>query len=208
MKRMVVLVLFSFASIYICAQQDFSRWSLSLDLGLNKFDGDIPQSPHALLPSSYWGSSCGIGVNYQITKVYGLFINYNYIPINALTKGWNIKTQIHTMGINSSIDFTHLMFPYSKSRLTFNGSIGIGFSGYCYNVTPLDLTMNREYGLATMVPISFYYVYNCSDYINIGLKMTYISFNKDDLEGVSYLNYKGVSNDKEGLITLLLTYKF
>jgi len=50
--------------------------------------------------------------------------------------------------------------------------------------------------------------YNFSKPLSLGANLHYRAYNKDDLEGVKALNYKGVTNDFIGAGTLFLRYKF
>ena len=211
MKKMLILVLFLSTNIYICEGQYYfdPSWGINVEVGLNKFDGDIPQSSKSLLPSSNLGAALGIGVNYQMTRICGIVLNCNYIPISALTKGWGISTKINTISLSTSVDFTHLLFPHSESRITLNGSIGLGVAYYLFDVSNIDDdSAIKGYGLATIVPMSLYSVYNCSNNIDIGLKLTYTSSNKDNLEGVEKLDNKGISRDNFGILSFLFIYKF
>ena len=175
----------------------------------DKFDGDIPQSSKSLLPSSNLGVVLGLGVNYQMTKIFGIALDYSYIPINALTKGWGIHTKVNTIALSTLVDFTHLVFPYYQSNLTLNGSIGLGVAYYLFDVNNVDYdSAIKGYGLATIIPISLYLIYNCSNHINIGLKLTYTSSNKDNLEGITKLDNKGMSKDNLGILSFIFIYKF
>jgi|GEM_PF-7061874 hypothetical protein len=190
----------SYSGLYL----PVSHWSVDVIGGVNLFDGDIPQN-NSILPSSSLSTALGVNVNYQFTPTYSLFVDYNYYSIKAQTKGWDIRTKIHMAAINTSVNFGSLLFPsdYFSSRFNVYGSIGVGLAKYFYNTgytTPLD------HGTAVTLPVSLYCIYNVSEHIGVGLKFSYVSFNTDNLEGITYLNYKGVSNDCIESGTFFLRY--
>ena len=209
MRTKILLFLCLLSVFSFSKNPTYSKIEVSLEGGLNRFDGDINQKLTDLFPNSVWGLTGGANVEYKFTPVVGLFVNYYYIPMRAKTRVTgtmvNIETNIHTASINSSIDFTHLFLPYSQSKITFNGSIGLGYSHYMFNVNPKITYISDNYGEAITVPVSFYLKYNYSRHVDLGIKIAYISFNKDNLEGV--WGYKGVTNDYEGIGTLFAVYK-
>ena len=64
-----------------------------------------------------------------------------------------------------------------------------------------------KYGVSGTCPISFALEYNFSKPLAVGAKVRYQAHTKDNLEGVTYLNYDGVTNDFVGLGTIYLRYK-
>jgi len=229
MKKKLLTILFLIVSLSLIANDNtHSKWNLSVEAGLNRFDGDINQPLINTFPASIWNLTSGLNIEYKLTEVWGISISGYYIPIKADTYLNNIqkevRTKISASSLNTTIDFTHLIFPYSKSKLTVNGSVGLGYAFYVYNTTP-KMTANDinfilspskgispefpvldTYGNAFTLPVSLYAKYNLSKYFDIGIKTTYICFNKDNLEGI--WTYKGVTNDGIGLATLFVSYKF
>ncbi len=185
-----------------------SKWSVDIAGGLNLFDGDIPQSDNNVLPSANLGAAFGIGINYQFTPVYGLYVDYNYFSVLAQTKIWDIKTRVNMGAINASVNFLNLVSPNRESKFNFYGSIGLGLAKYFYHVSPVDPTVPLDYGVAVTVPISLFCTYDVSDHLSLGGKMSFVSFNTDNVEGVNYLNYKGVCNDRLESGTVFLRYNF
>lgn len=217
MKKATLLLVFILVIIGAFSRAPVSpnsemNWSVIVSTGINLFDGDISQTSNRFLPASLLGAVEGLGVNYQITNRYGLSLDYNLMPIAADTKGWKIRTLINTMTLNVTVNLTDVLFPqsYSFSKYDFNlyGSIGLGAACYYYHAKPAEIIMSPKYGLATTMPISLYGIYDCSEYISIGAKITYWSFNKDNLEGVQSLNYKGSYNDYIDAFTVFLKYRF
>lgn len=216
MKKILFLALFLLSVITLSAKKPAgysglysttSHWSLDVSGGLNLFDGDIPQSDNNVLPSANLGAAFGVGVNYQFTAIYGLYVDYNYFSVLAQTKTWDIKTRVNMGAINASVNLLNLVSPNRESKFNFYGSIGLGLAKYFYHGT-VDPKMPLNYGVAVTVPISLFCTYDVSDHFSLGGKMSYVSFNTDNLEGINYLNYKGVSNDRIESGTFFVRYNF
>lgn len=215
MKKYLILLIFSLSVFNsIGAVNDYSKWSISIDGGINKFDGDVNQRLIDVIPSSVFKFTYGGQIEYTLTPTWGVSLDVFSIPVKAETGDWKFQTNILNTNINGIVNFNHLIFPYSKSKVAFFGYLGFGISRYEYNVLPIDNTkpvtdkIKPEYGIATTIPVAFAVEYNYSKHIDFGLKYRYIAFNKDNLEGVEHLNYKGVSNDYVAVGTVYLRYKF
>jgi len=212
MKRFLVLIFTTLLFITAYPEnKDFSRWSFTPEYGYNRFDADVTQELIKIIPTSIRQITYGATVEYAMTPIWGLGLDYYYLPLNALNSNYAVRlnTILYTTSLNATINFTRFIFPESKSKFYINGSLGLGYAYYNYNVTPSsNLNINRSYGNAVSVPVSFSVEYNISRPIAIGTKVQYIAFNKDDLEGVTALNYKGVTNDFVGVGTIFLRYKF
>ena len=212
MKKILAFLFLLIGFTASAIKPTYSKWSATIEAGVNRFDGDINQSLVNTFPTSNWNPTFGGDIEYKITPVYGLSLNGYYVPINADTQYYiiplaqssliNIATKVSTIAINGTIDFTHLMFPYTKTKWSINGSIGIGYAYYKYDFHVLS----NSYGNAVTMPTSVSLKYNVSNHIDVGTKVSYICFNKDNLEGLH--GWKGVTNDRVGLGTIFITYKF
>lgn len=224
---LIVAILLMNLNLFSIDKLTYSKWNISGEVGLNKFDGDINQNMKTIFPTSIWGGTYGIGIEYKMTDTWGINSIGYYVPVNAKTKLngnlKSIKTDIWTGSVGLTLDFTHLIFPYSSSRFTVNGSVGIGYSFYSYNLNPSltkedinfikspspgispQFPVTEKYGLSTTLPVSLSLKYNYSKFLDLGIKSTYICFNKDNLEGI--WTYKGVTDDRVGLITFFVNYK-
>jgi len=212
MKRLIFIV-FLLLFIINANSEDkgFSRWSLSLEYGYNKFDGDVNADLTQLKPPSLLQTTHGANIEYALTPVWGLSFDYYYFPLRAKTNSpaVQISTNLHNSGINATINFTRLIFPQSKSKLYFTGAVGVGFAYYTFDVLPpTTVGLGSTYSTAISIPVIFTLEYNFSKPISIGANMHYRAYNKDDLEGVKVLNYKGVTNDFIAAGTIFLRYKF
>jgi len=59
----------------------------------------------------------------------------------------------------------------------------------------LSTILKDKYGIAGTIPVTFSFEYNLSKPLAVGLRIHYRAHTKDNLEGVGYLNYDGVTND-------------
>lgn len=227
MKKLILLY-FMISSLIVSAQQQYYQWTLSTEIGINRFDGDVNQTMIDPFPASMWSGAYGLDIEYRFNNVFGTSVNGYYILAKAETNlngGLkHIGTNIYTGALNGTVNITHLIFPYSLSKFTLNGSIGIGYSSYIYDLNPRlsaadmyfierpsagispEFPVTDTHGLAFTLPTSLSINYQCTNKIGLGLKTSYICFNKDNLEGI--WTYKGVTNDGEGLLTAYLSYNF
>jgi outer membrane protein OmpA-like peptidoglycan-associated protein len=211
MKRYFV-VIYSLLIILTVSSENtgFSRWSFAPEYGYNKFDGDIYTHSIQVVPGSLEHMTYGATLEYGITPVWGFSLDYFHLPLTANnnSKTININTDLNTSDLNTTLNFTRLFFPQSKSKIYINGGLGLGYASYTFISTPPSLGINLKNGTAYSIPITLSIEYNLSKSIGFGTKVQYRAFNKDDLEGVSSLNFKGNSNDFVGSGTFFIRYKF
>lgn len=241
MKRTLFVVFTFFSLLPILSQsKDFSRWSIAPEYGYNFFDGDINQSLTNIFPTSFRDITFGGTIEYAFTPIWGLSVDGHYFPLRAVNNSpvkLAINTDLYTADLNATINFTRLIFPNTKSKFYFLGSIGLGFAYYSFdirdyttnlpipdnatyndtkyngNVRPIHLFDNNtggslQYGLAASCPVTFSFEYNFSKPIAVGAKLHYRAYTKDNLEGVTYLNWDGVTNDFIAAGTIYLRLKF
>jgi outer membrane protein OmpA-like peptidoglycan-associated protein len=244
-KLILILIASTFILDVFCQELDpeVSRWSVMPQFGANYFDGDINQNLTNLFPTSSRDISLGATIEYSMTPVWGLNLDYFYFPLRARNSNpipIFINTDLSSVCLNATINFTRLVFPQSKSKFYFQGGLGIGFASYVFDVrhaihnldgtysqgTPVDMSekaydingLNNvllydskgqiKTGFAITVPVFFGAEYNFSKPLSVGIKVEYRAFNKDNLEGVTQLNYHGVTNDFVGFGTIFVRYKF
>lgn len=220
-KFLLIILLFTSMSNLYSQSKDFSRWSIWGEYGYNYLDGDINQNISSIFPSSFREITYGGGLEYALTPIWGLSLDYYYFPLkaeNTIPSQVNISTFMHTGALNATINFTRLIFPETKSKLYINGSIGLGYAYYEYypidritGSTPVNVILDnggKKVGQAGTVPVTFSGEYNFSKPFSLGMKIHYRAFTKDNLEGVSNLNWKGVTNDYVAAGSVFVRYKF
>ncbi|MEI7502129.1 MAG: outer membrane beta-barrel protein [Paludibacter sp.] len=238
MKKILPFILaLSFVfSVYSQKKTSFTGWSFTAEVGLNYFDGDIPQGQTQIFPTSIRTVSYGGTIEYALTPIWGLSLDGYFFPLKGpLGEDKtinNVNTNLFTSDLNATINFTRWIFPESKSKLYVIGSIGLGFARYNYNVldnngdpvSPLATEYNKntttvgpvlvydglsplKTGTAGSCPVTLAVEYNFSKYIAAGLKAHYRAYTKDNIEGVSRLNWQGVTNDFVAAGQVYLRYK-
>ncbi|MBN2766136.1 MAG: OmpA family protein [Paludibacteraceae bacterium] len=221
MKKLTYILLLFFTLNNLYAQdKGFSRWSIWAEYGYNYLDGDINQNTSSIFPSSFREITYGGGLEYAFSPVWGISADYAYFPLraeNTIPSQVNISTYLHAATLNATINFTRWIFPETKSKLHILGSIGLGYAYYEYfpidrltGITPTNVILNdegRQVGQAGSVPVTFSAEYNFSHPLAIGAKFHYRAYTKDNLEGVSNLNWKGVTNDYIAAASVYLRYK-
>lgn len=194
MKNYFVIILL-LLSTTILASNKYSKYSITLESGFSLFDGDIKQSLTSAIPQSNCNLLNGISINYKMTQLYTLSLSYNYTYLS------DIGTRTNLLYVDNTVDLTHLVSPEYQSKWYVNGSLGFGVSHYVYDKS----TIPNLYGNAIILPMSLGVNYNLG-LIDIGSKISYVIFNKDNLEGTH--EFKGIANDRLETFKIYLTYKF
>ena len=238
MKRFLLVFFISVLTLSLFSQsKGFSRWSFTPEYGYNYFDGDINQDLLNIIPTSFRDITYGANIEYAMTPVWGLALDFYYFPLRAKNNSpipILINTDLMTSNINATINFTRWIFPNSKSKFYFLGSVGLGLAYYTFDARNLDGSavsaattytdikysmqshtvllydggQPMKYGIAATCPVTFALEYNFSKPLAVGAKVRYQAHTKDNLEGVTYLNYDGVTNDFIAAGTVYLRYKF
>jgi OmpA-OmpF porin, OOP family len=232
MKKSLILLFLIIITFngYSQKNKDFGRWSFYPEFGFNLFDGDINQDGLSLLPNSFREITYGLTLEYALTPVWGLSFDYFYFPLKAQNSVplVDIDTKFHNVDFNATVNLMRLIFPESKSKISFNGSIGIGFAQYYTDpidpstgLPPKDKSFTTESSTRTFedsllvqsfragsIPVTFSLEYNLFKQLSIGGRIHYRANTRDNLEGVTKLNFKGVTNDYIAATTIYIRYKF
>jgi len=230
MKKISLLSLILFISIYSFAQyKDWSKWSLTIEGGINRFDGDVQQDYNSLIPSSLGKFSWGAGIEYTPVPAWSIGIDYSNTPLSALKKAnvngnpdfiiADFTGKMNNVAFLSSFNLIKLTNFRSVSKWGIWANVGLGYSWYhSVYLTDRDNTgandgSHQQYtdfndnfdGQAIYVPIGLLLEYNLSKSFALGLKGEFRAFNKDYIE---QRIQHGVTNDFVELGTLQLRYKF
>lgn len=225
------------STITFAQQKKTARWSLTGEYGFTYFDGDINQHLLTLFPTSFRNATYGFNIDYNLTPAWSVGFDVYQFPLRATNNSpipININTDLYSGSLMGTVNFSKLFFPRKNYKLSFSASVGVGYARYTYdvrnkldnspvdpNTTYIDHKMNGQerpvllvdngkamrYGVAVTNPVVLSMEYNFSKPVAIGLKVHYRSYSKDNLEGVTYLNWNGVTNDYIGAGTIYLRYK-
>lgn len=220
MKRNFILLLCLFSALGVFAQEykDWSKWSITLEGGLNRLDGDVRQSYNDVIPKSLNKLTLGGSIEYTLTPVWSMGVEYYYLPYKAndINGHYSVNGSMHTADYFMAFNLLKWFYKSSRSKWGLWATLG-GGAAY-YNATYLtdgsSTVNNQDYkdisdtvknGWALTVPVGALIEYNVSKSFAIGAKIQYRSYNKDNVDG---RNFRGVTNDFLEMATLQLRYKF
>ena len=204
--------------------KDFSHWSLSLNVGMSQFDGDVKQDYNQIFSASKVSWTIGLEAEYSWNPAWGLILNFQYMPYQGVTGSteWgrnNFKGNTYAPTLLGSVNMFNLFGQYRKSaawNLFLNA--GVGLIWYECLSTPVEGSTpgsktpkgigqdGEEYGTAISFPVGLNLEYNINDYLAVGLGAYYRMTNKDNFEGEHYT--KGTQNDAQFYINANLRVKF
>lgn len=215
MKRILVTFLsISFFSIFYSVGQsnNFSRWSFTAEYVSTYFFGDMHPVFGGVIPSSIGKLNFGATAEYAFTPIWGLGIDYYHLPFGGKNESTNFQTRLDNTDIIGTVNITKWIFPKTNSKFAVNATLGVGFAVYTCKYkypNPSSSTLEKTPHpiMVSTIPISLLFEYNVSNSVALGFRTHYRSFAGDNLEGVPYLNYKGVTNDYLGGFTLNVRYK-
>jgi len=212
MKRFLLFTTVFLLAINACPEdRSFSRWTFSPEIGINKFDGDALQALTSAFISTASNLSYGGSIEYAITPVFGLSVGYFSLPFKGIytSPEDTFSTKLNDVSLSATINISRLIFPNTTAKLYINGSIGFGYSKYNYSVqsvpNPSADPLSPAYGNSGSIPVTLSLEYNISKSASLGAKVRYITYTKDNLEGVKV--YQGVTNDRIVMGSLFLSYK-
>ena len=219
MKRIYLLLLISISVSITFAQVNFekpqepktSHWSFTLEGGMNQFDGDMNQNYNDVVPNANFKFSGGASLEYTITPIWGLGIEYYHLPLSASNNAKNYFTSnLNHFNAYFAINFLNLLSSRIDTRWGLWATVGGGLATYHskYYSTSDDVPDELADGLAIIVPVGVLVEYNFSKSLALGTKIQYRSHNKDNLEGNENYNFAGVTNDFVSLGTVSLRWKF
>jgi len=149
MKKIILIILILLPTIIFSQEKKISRWSFMPEYGYNVFDGDINQDLFNVIPTSFRDITFGANIEYALTPIWGLGIDGYYFPLRARNNNptsISINTNLYNTNFLTTINFTRLIFPNTKSKLFVLGSLGIGMAYYEYNLFyyPSNIPIQKE----------------------------------------------------------------
>jgi len=179
--------------------QDYSSWSLYLDLGLNTFIGDmtIDMAPTFNNPLSHF--SLGGGVEYTINPMFSIGLGYAFHRIAASDTRGSFESSVHNVFPYVGINLLNYPLFRRNNRWDLWFTAGFGFASYAPQLTynevflrdlPSDPAarnriINPEFGRAStgVIPLGVELSYDITRQLAIALKAQYFLYGADNLEG-------------------------
>ena len=198
-----------------------SHWAVSVDAGVNWFDGDFKEVDK---PFPYY-PALGVGFTYNFNGTWGLGASYAFSKYK--TTGDDTKTyptgtafcpdtmlmgQMHRAQAFVMFDIINMWRPYGKKVFSANLFAGVGAAFFnrelYYEKADVNFTtpVYDAPGSYEMTPLFLFGAdcqFNISPSFSLGVKTTYNLFTKDDLDA----RIQGTNNDGIVDLTLSLRYK-
>lgn len=198
------------------AKLKFNHWYLGFNAGIGILDGDQSQKAHKIIPANGVDFACIGQVGYMISPIWGLYLQYNYLPYEGVKDNmFRFDAISHEATLNGSFCLLDLFSPcrkYPNWNLNVNVGVGVAF----YDVDAYDITTNEllteatstttgsiNNGYSLVLPVGLSVEYSPVKWLGICLNMEYRMHKEDDLDAIS----KGNSNDNTAYAGLGLKYK-
>jgi len=155
MKRTLFSLLCVLPLLLMAQQKEYSHWSVSGGVGLNRYDGDVNQSVWSALPDGkdLTNFTGGIEVEYAFTPVWGVSLDYYFLPYSGYTTdskwgygGFTFKTNSHNVDLNVTVNMLKLIFPELKTKWHVNTTVGFGPTFYKFKSLVLTDPATVFYG--------------------------------------------------------------
>ena len=211
MKRFLLFTFSLILTILVFPEnKQFSRWSLSPEFGVTKFDGDGQQPLTSAFLSTSNNFGYGANLEYAITPIWGVSFDYFSLPFKGVYTNPldTFSTKLNNYNVSATVNISRMIFPQTTSRLYINVSFGIGYADYKFDVKTVPKSaapINPPYGNSLMVPMTLSVEYNITNTLGIGAKVRYLTSTRDNLEGIK--STQGATNDRLMMGSLFLRYK-
>ncbi len=112
-----------------------ARWSIGLEGGISRFDGDISDKYNDIVPTSKNNFTLGAILEYNIAPAWSIGLDYRYIPLSAkdVRKGVvvsDFKSTMHSVDFFSSFNLVKTFLPESRSKWGLWAQVGLGHAWY------------------------------------------------------------------------------
>ncbi len=232
-----IVILLVIPVVLFSQNNKFSHWSVLADYGYLFYDGDVNSDYKGPFPSKLTNQVIGLNVSYSIDPIWGLELSGSLFPIKGKSVGivpLYINTNVYNVDFSGAINLSKLIFPDTRAKLQLLGGVGFGTGVYTYDVRNLAdmsaITASQTYvdenyngqvrsvailngtnikksDFAISFPLYVALEYNLNKPLSLGLRLNYRVYNKDNLEGVTYLSDVGSKTDEAGFGSVYLRYK-
>ena len=106
MKKNFLIILIVLLVFESNAQEKskISHWSFTLETGINQFDGDMSQNYNSVIPNSEFKLSSGGSLEYTITPIWGLGLEFYYLPLSAKQSNYYFTSNLYHANAYLSIN--------------------------------------------------------------------------------------------------------
>ena len=197
----------------------YSRWSGTLEVGNNIIESDLMDTRTTVfdrLSHPSFGATLDYGIFPFLTV--GMAYNNHYLQAKNSTDFFT--TQLQQAYPYLEINVLNLLMGNKPTRFGVWLQVGYGVAGYTFaNITdPYKIKtvsghnslyyLNIPSGMAFVSNSGITLDYNISRAVSVGLKIEYFYYSKDNLEGISFFNLDGVTNDNVNSALIQFRYKF
>lgn len=222
MKKTFVLILSLVMTLGAFAQYgDWSKWSIAVEGGANRFDGDVKQNyGQTVWATSDFNFTVGGLIEYTPSPAWSWGLDYFYLPLSAAhPEGtYSFETKMHNVSLFTSINALKAFFPRTQTKWGLWGGFGLGVSFHDVNYKTInnqpvpgaqgvmfeDKPYSNPDGRSMFVPLHLLIEYNLSNSFALGLKGQFRGYFVDDIDGRIRPN----ANDALEMATVQLRYKF
>jgi|GEM_PF-1689596 len=231
-KFLITLLVVLFLPVLVQAQRDithryyslsenrsFAHWSYMISFGGNIFDGDVRESHNQFIPTSNFRPTIGAALERSFNPVFGLGLQYMYIPYQADADGlpWRVQGTAHEATAFLSVNLLNLF--YQTRRQNWNVYANIGFGVSFYNAETINREtgehrpdgsggiMRLDDGIAAAIPLGLHIEYNVSRGFAIGAKFEYRMHDRDNFEGATQGHFLTQGNSNDAFMTFALTLR-
>jgi len=215
MKRFIIVCLLLSSTVSFFGQsKDYKRWSLTIDGGINYFDGDNNQNYNDVFPNSIAKLSWGLSTELTLTPFWGIGTEFFYLPVSAEDAAKKFNADVFHFTPYLSLNLLNLCNENNHSKWNIYATAGAGVAYYNSTLYKNGVEFDKvRDGWAAVFPVGGLIEYNISSQLAIGAKVQYRLQNKDNFEGTNLkeeaggYNFKGVTNDNIALTALSLRWK-
>jgi len=215
MKRFIIVCLLLSSTVSSFGQsKDYKRWSLTIDGGINYFDGDNNQNYNDVFPNSIAKLSWGLSTELTLTPFWGIGTEFFYLPVSAEDAAKKFNADVFHFTPYLSLNLLNLCNENNHSKWNIYATAGAGVAYYNSTLYKNGVEFDKvRDGWAAVFPVGGLIEYNISSLLAIGAKVQYRLQNKDNFEGTNLkeeaggYNFKGVTNDNIALTALSLRWK-
>ena len=190
-------------------KENFRHWSIAINGGMDVLDADV-SGDNKIVPNSAVNFAFNAQVECMITPIWGLFLQYSYLPYSGTRATDKFKGLSHDVTLNGTFNVLNLFRSdrSSASKWGLNVNVGAGVAFYntdLYGGTDYsELIPERNVNSRTFVlPVGLSVEYAPVEWLGVFLQAEYRMYQADNMDCLR----QGNNNDYMGYAGLGLRYK-